>query len=90
MSLKMSPAEREQFLAELHVGVISIAEAGRGPLTAPIWYEYQPGGELCVIIAAKSRKAALLKQVERFSLCGSGFGPTASFTSPTGETHRMS
>lgn len=32
MSLKMSKPEREAFLAVVHVGVISIAEPGRGPL----------------------------------------------------------
>ena len=40
MSLAMSRAEREAFLAALHVGVISISESGRGPLTVPIWYAY--------------------------------------------------
>ena len=46
MSLAMTKQEREAFLADVHVGVISIEEAGRGPLTVPIWYDYQPGGEL--------------------------------------------
>jgi hypothetical protein len=36
MSLQMSKPEREAFLAGVHVGVISIAEPGRGPLSAPI------------------------------------------------------
>ena len=43
MSLKMTKEEREAFLADLHVGVISIARDGRGPLTVPIWYDYEPG-----------------------------------------------
>ena len=38
MSLVMSPAEREAFLAETHVAIVSIAEAGRGPLAIPVWY----------------------------------------------------
>jgi hypothetical protein len=33
MALQMSKAEREAVLAGLHVGVISIAEPGRGPLS---------------------------------------------------------
>ena len=37
MSLKMTKDEREAFLADLHVGVISIEDPGRGPLTVPIW-----------------------------------------------------
>ena len=45
MSMKMTAAEREAFLADLHVGVLSIAREGRAPLSAPIWYDYEPGGE---------------------------------------------
>ena len=40
MSLAMTREEREQFLADVHVGIISIQEDGRGPLTVPIWYMY--------------------------------------------------
>jgi hypothetical protein len=36
MSLAMTEQERERFLADLHVGVISIAEEGRGPLDVPV------------------------------------------------------
>ena len=46
MSLAMTRQEREGFLASVHVGIISIAEDGRGPLTVPIWYAYEPGKEL--------------------------------------------
>jgi hypothetical protein len=69
MSLKMSRSEREAFLADVHVGVISVAEPGRGPLTAPIWYGYQPGGELWIVTERASRKGRLLERVGRFSLC---------------------
>jgi PPOX class probable F420-dependent enzyme len=65
----MTLAEREQFLAEVRVGVLSIAEEGRGPLTVPIWYGYQPGGELYVWMEKDSRKARLLERAGRFSLC---------------------
>ena len=68
MSLRMTKAEREEFLAGLHVGIISIAEPGRGPLSVPIWYGYEPGGELWIVTEGDSRKGSLLKQVERFSL----------------------
>jgi nitroimidazol reductase NimA-like FMN-containing flavoprotein (pyridoxamine 5'-phosphate oxidase superfamily) len=69
MSLQMTKREREAFLADLHVGVISIAEPGRGPLTAPIWYAYEPGGELWLVTARSSRKGRLLEAAGRFSLC---------------------
>ena len=60
MSLKMTREEREAFLAGLHVGIISIAEAGRGPLAVPIWYGYAPGGDLWIVTEGDSRKAKLL------------------------------
>jgi nitroimidazol reductase NimA-like FMN-containing flavoprotein (pyridoxamine 5'-phosphate oxidase superfamily) len=69
MSLAMTKQEREAFLADVHVGVISIEEAGRGPLTVPIWYDYQPGGELWIITDRGSRKGKLLDAAGRFSLC---------------------
>ena len=69
MSLAMTKQERERFLADLHVGIISIPEEGRGPLTVPIWYSYEPGGELRVVTARTSRKAQLLQRAGRFSLC---------------------
>ena len=45
MDLRMTKAEREVFLAAEHVAVVSVAEEGRGPLAAPVWYAYEPGGE---------------------------------------------
>lgn len=69
MSRTMTKAERERFLADVRVGMISIAEDGRGPLTVPIWYSYTPGGELSVWMEKSSRKAALLERAGRFSLC---------------------
>src|SRR5262249_6372885 len=65
----MTKPERERFLADLHVGIISIPEEGRGPLTVPIWYSYEPGGELRVVTGRTSRKAKLLQRARRFSLC---------------------
>ena len=69
MSLAMTKQERETLLADLHVGIISIPEEGRGPLTVPIWYLYEPGGELRVVTARTSRKAQLLQRAGRFSVC---------------------
>lgn len=69
MSLAMTKQEREAFLADVHVAVISIPEPGRGPLTVPIWYAYDPGGELRVVTGRTSRKGQLLARAGRFSLC---------------------
>jgi nitroimidazol reductase NimA-like FMN-containing flavoprotein (pyridoxamine 5'-phosphate oxidase superfamily) len=69
MSLAMTRQERERFLADLHVGIIGIPEEGRGPLSVPIWYSYDPGGELRVVTGRTSRKGKLLERAGRFSLC---------------------
>ena len=84
MSLKMTRAEREAFLAELHVGIISIAEKDRGPLTAPIWYDYRPGGELWILTGRDSRKGRLLVEVERFSLVAQSESPPYKYVSVEG------
>jgi uncharacterized protein len=69
MSLAMTTQERERFLADVHVGIISIHEDGGGPLTVPVWYAYEPGGELRVMTGRTSRKGRLLERAGRFSLC---------------------
>ena len=69
MSLAMSEHERQAFLADLHVGVISIERADGPPLTVPIWYGYEPGGLVWIITGADSVKGRLLQAAGRFSLC---------------------
>ena len=61
MQLSMTRAEREAFLADVHVGVLSIPEPGRGPLSAPIWYGYEAGGEIWLVTGRDSRKGRLLR-----------------------------
>ena len=84
MSLVMSRKEREAYLAEVHVGVISIAEAGRAPLAVPIWYGYTPGGEVWVVTERGSRKGRLLEQARRFSLCAQTEKPPYRYVSVEG------
>jgi nitroimidazol reductase NimA-like FMN-containing flavoprotein (pyridoxamine 5'-phosphate oxidase superfamily) len=84
MSLQMTRAERESFLAGVHVGIISIEEPGRGPLAAPIWYGYEPGGELVFVTEDGSRKGRLLRGVERFSLCAQTEEPPYKYVSVEG------
>jgi nitroimidazol reductase NimA-like FMN-containing flavoprotein (pyridoxamine 5'-phosphate oxidase superfamily) len=64
----MSRAEREQFLAWPHVGVLSVVEDG-APLTVPIWYSYRPGGPVNVITGRESRKARAARAAGWLSLC---------------------
>jgi PPOX class probable F420-dependent enzyme len=70
MPSKMSRSEREEFLAGVHVGVLSVASGdGSGPLSIPIWYTYQPGGTLNVSTGPGTRKAQAIAAAGRFSLC---------------------
>ena len=84
MSLAMTKEERESFLADVHVGVISVAEDGQGPLTVPIWYSYEPGGEVRVITARMSRKGQLLERAGRFTLCVQTETPPYKYVSVEG------
>lgn len=62
-------SERQEFLAGLHVGVLSVAATdGRPPVSAPIWYGYNPGGDIKVNTGASSRKAKLIGQAGTVSL----------------------
>jgi nitroimidazol reductase NimA-like FMN-containing flavoprotein (pyridoxamine 5'-phosphate oxidase superfamily) len=84
MSLAMTRSEREAFLAALHVGVISISEPGHGPLTVPIWYAYEPGGEVWVLTDRDSRKGKLLEVGKRISLCAQTETPPYQYVSVEG------
>jgi len=69
MPAPMTKAEREEFLAGVHVGIVSVAEPGRGPLTVPIWYLYEPGGEVVLITPPDSRKGRLMEVGTRIGFC---------------------
>jgi nitroimidazol reductase NimA-like FMN-containing flavoprotein (pyridoxamine 5'-phosphate oxidase superfamily) len=84
VSLAMTKQERETFLADLHVAIISIPEEGRGPLTVPIWYSYEPGGQLRVVTGRTSRKAHLLRRAGRFSVCVQTETPPYKYVSVEG------
>ena len=81
MSLAMTRAEREAFLADVHVGVVSLAREGRAPLTVPIWYRYTPGGAIELITDRGSRKGRLLAVGSRVTLCAQTESPPYKFVS---------
>lgn len=63
----MTPDEREEFLAGLHVGVLSIQRDGKGPLALPIWYAYEDG-QVLIHMSGESVKAKLLRRHGRASM----------------------
>ncbi len=84
MNLKMSRNEREAFLADVHVGVISIPRQGRGPLTAPIWYSYEPGDEVLVGMGRDSLKGQLITEGAVISLCAQDEKPPYKYVTIEG------
>ena len=69
MLLTMTTAEREEFLADVHVGIVSVDDPGHGPLSMPVWYTYEPGGTVDVLTDGQSRKARHMRAAGRFTLC---------------------
>src|SRR4030095_8077846 len=67
MPAPMAREERESFMAGVHVGVLSVDEPGRGPLSVPVWYLYAPGGEIIVVTRPAARQARLLVPRARVS-----------------------
>lgn len=62
----LSKEEREAFLAETHVGVVSVAsDDGRPPLAVPIWYGYEPGGDLTFFTGTQGRKARKIDLIRK-------------------------
>lgn len=69
MTFAMTKNEREMFLAALHVGILGISAPDRGPVLIPVWYRYEPGGDIFFITNKNAKKVELLAQEGRFSLC---------------------
>jgi nitroimidazol reductase NimA-like FMN-containing flavoprotein (pyridoxamine 5'-phosphate oxidase superfamily) len=68
-ALTMTVEERQSFLAGVHVGVLSVGRGEDAPLAVPVWYSYEPGGTVTVIIAPSSLKGQAIEKAGRFALC---------------------
>ncbi len=64
----MTDEERDAFMIEPRLGNLGIARPGRGPLLAPIWYRFTPGGTVDMCIGATSAKAKRLRAEGRATL----------------------
>src|SRR5262249_41223330 len=66
MPRTLTGEECQAFLAEPHVGVLSVAGAnGRPPLTVPIWYAYQPGGQITFFTGTGGHRARKTPLIQR-------------------------
>ena len=84
MSLAMTKEEREGFLGDVHVGIVSIPRGDRAPLTVPIWYDYEPGGDVWMLTGRSSLKAKALSKASRLSFCVQSERPPYSYVSIEG------
>jgi nitroimidazol reductase NimA-like FMN-containing flavoprotein (pyridoxamine 5'-phosphate oxidase superfamily) len=83
--MALSKDDREQFLAEPHIGALSVnAGPDRGPLTVPIWYQYTPGGRLWLLTGPGSRKHKLIEAAGHFSLMVERLEPTTRYVAVDG------
>jgi hypothetical protein len=86
---KLSVRDRELFLAEPHIAALSVsAGLDRGPVTVPMWYQYEPGGEAWILTESASLKAHLIGAAGRFSLMVDRITPTIRYVSVEGPVTR--
>jgi hypothetical protein len=81
----MTSEDREKYLADLHVGVIAVERPGRAPLSVPIWYGYEPGGEVLLWTESSSLKHRLLRDAGRFSITAQDEKPPYKYVTAEGE-----
>ena len=83
MSHAMTRAEREEFLAGVHVGVIGVTYAERS-LAVPVWYGYEPGGDVVVLTDPDSVKGRALEETRWYSLCAQDETPPYKYVTVEG------
>lgn len=64
----MSTTERELFLAETRNAILSIAEESGGTIASPVWYLYEPGGDITMHLNDPSLKLRALQRAGRATL----------------------
>jgi nitroimidazol reductase NimA-like FMN-containing flavoprotein (pyridoxamine 5'-phosphate oxidase superfamily) len=84
MPAAMTRTERDQFLAGVHIGMLAVDEPGRGPLALPVWYDYEPGGDIWFCVAPDSHKLTLLRAAGRASLLAQTEQPPYAYVSVEG------
>jgi nitroimidazol reductase NimA-like FMN-containing flavoprotein (pyridoxamine 5'-phosphate oxidase superfamily) len=67
IDMTMTDAERDAFMADVHVGILAIARQDKGPLALPIWYQYEDGAVI-IGMSGNSLKAKLLRAAGRATM----------------------
>jgi PPOX class probable F420-dependent enzyme len=81
----MTTDEREKFLSDVHVGVIAVERHDRAPLSVPIWYGYDPGGEVLLWTESESLKHRLIRDAGRFSITAQDEAPPYKYVMAEGD-----
>jgi hypothetical protein len=69
MPKPLSERDQQLFLAERHVAVLSVGrDTGRPPLSTPIWYSYEPGGDVTFFTGAGASKLKVIQRAGVVSL----------------------
>lgn len=63
MSLVMSREERDRFLLDHHTGVMVVIGGGH-VYSAPVWYDYAPGGTIGFVLTEGSRRLDALDDTD--------------------------
>ncbi|MDZ4265069.1 MAG: pyridoxamine 5'-phosphate oxidase family protein [Mycobacterium sp.] len=82
---KMTSHEREQYLADVHVGVIAVERPDRAPLAVPIWYGYEPGGEVLLWTDTESVKHKVIRDAGRFAITVQDEQPPYKYVTAEGD-----
>jgi PPOX class probable F420-dependent enzyme len=64
----MSRTEREAFLGDAHVAVLAVGGGERAPVMTPIWYIYEPGGDVRWVMWRDTKKGRRLEAEGRATL----------------------
>ena len=78
----MTADEKQAFLAGLHVGVLGLNDPGKGPLTVPVWYDYDVGGQLWFLTGRIELPGQLY--IDRISLCAQTETPPYQYVTVEG------
>ena len=57
------------FLRDPRPAILSIPRDGKGPLSSPVWFDFEPGGDFWVLMQSDSRKGKLIQVGTCVSLC---------------------
>ncbi|BCJ36331.1 pyridoxamine 5'-phosphate oxidase [Actinocatenispora thailandica] len=83
--MALDQAQRAELLATPLVATLAVEDGThRGPLVAPIWYAYRPGGDFVMFTGAGSRKAAAIRLAGRCSLLVQRDRPTYRYVGVEG------